>query len=74
MNQYANWTNIAAGIRSTTASEFPLFLQLTNSWLLTNDYQYSGWLLSGVVPAPYTKQGSREHAIGTHLLSGVLSE
>ena len=55
INQCANWTNIAAGIhsRSTTALELPLFRQLTNSWLLTIDYQYSGWLPSGVLPAPY---------------------
>ena len=73
MNRYANWTNIATGIHSTTASEIPLFQQLTNSWLLTTDYQYSGWLLSGVLPAPYKKHGGRGHKIGTHLL-GVLSE
>ena len=49
--QFANWTNIAAGIHSTTskyvltASEFRLFPQLTNSWLLTTSthYQYSGY-------------------------------
>ena len=35
--------DIAAGIHSTTASEFRLFPQLTNSWLLTTDYQYSGY-------------------------------
>ena len=43
MYKYANWTNIriniAAGIHSTTASEFPLFPQLTNSWLMTTDCQ-----------------------------------
>ena len=45
INQFANWANIAAGIHSTTASEFRLFPQLliTNSWLLTTDYQYSGY-------------------------------
>ena len=36
-NQFASWTNIAAGIHSTTASEFRLFPQLTNSWLLTTN-------------------------------------
>ena len=43
INQFANWTNIAAGIHSTTASEFRLFPQLTKSWLLTTDNQYSGY-------------------------------
>ena len=48
VNQFANWTNIAAGIHSIdkyvrTASEFRLFPQLTNSWLLTTDHQYIGY-------------------------------
>ena len=46
INQFANSTNIAAGIHSTAASEFRLFRQLTNSWLLTTDYQYSGFYYS----------------------------
>ena len=53
--------NIAAGIHSATASEFPLFPQLANSRLLTTDHQYSGWLLSGMLPAPYATHGSDEH-------------
>ena len=73
INMQTGLTNIAGGIHSTTASEFPLFPQLTNLWLLTTDNQYSGWLLSGALPAPYKKDGSREHKIGTHLLFGVLS-
>ena len=59
---------------TTAASEFPLFPQLTNSWLLTTDYQYSGCYsccLEYLLPAPYTKHGGREHRIGSHLLSGV---
>ena len=40
--------NIATRIHSTAAWEFLLFPQLATSWLLTTDYQYSGWLLFGV--------------------------
>ena len=35
LNQFANWTNIAAGIHSTTASEFRLFSQ-TNQVVATD--------------------------------------
>ena len=44
--------NIAAGIRSTTASQqFPLYPQLTNLWLPD-----SGWMLSVVLLAPSARQ------------------
>ena len=65
MYKYANWTNIriniAAGIHSTTGSEFHLFHKYTKSWLLITDRQYSGWSLSGVLRAPSEIQGNREH-------------
>ena len=31
-------------------------------------------MLCALLPAPYKKHGSRGHRIGTHVLSGVLSE
>ena len=78
INQFANWTNIVAGIHSTTASEFRLFPQLTNSYLLTTDHQYSGYHIVAVWSTASTVQKARYnsggHKIGTHLLSGVLSE
>ena len=68
--------DIAAGIHSTTASEFRLFPQLTNSWLLTTDYTSTAAIIVAVwsTAAPYKRHGSRRHQVGTHLLSGVLSE
>ena len=41
--QFANWITVTASVHSTTASEFRPFPQLTNSWLPTTDYQYSGY-------------------------------
>ena len=74
INQFAKWTNIAAGIHSTTASEFRLFPQLTNSWLLTTDYQYSGYYSCCLEYCLHRTQNTVVVKIGTHLLSGVLSE
>ena len=45
----------------TTASEFPLFPQLTNSWLLTTDYQYSGYYILAVWSA--VRVMTRRHAV-----------
>ena len=77
MNQFANWTNIAAGIHSTTASESRLFPRLTNSWLMTTD-QFSGYYMVAVWSTACTVQKARYnsggHKIGIHLLSGVLSD
>ena len=59
MNQFANWTNIAAGIHSSTASEFRLFPRLTNSWRMTTDHQFSGYCVVAVWSAACTVQKAR---------------
>ena len=59
MNQFANWNNIAAGIHSTTSSEFRLFPRLTSSWILTTDHQFSGLYIVVVWRTACTVQKAR---------------
>ena len=58
INQYENWTDIAAGVHLIdnyvcTASEFRLFPQLTSSSTEYSTGKAAIIVVSGVLPAPY---------------------
>ena len=73
INLQTGLTSPPVSTQLRTASESRLFPQLTNSCLLTTDYQYSGYCSCSLEYCLHRtkKYGSRGHKIGTHVCTCV---